>query len=102
MHRPALLLLLLTAVLLAPTVRAQVRHCTAADGSLVYTDRKCEEIGASERIVSRTKLRKHWIASSILFTSLMVNPMLITIEQGGYFNVRSIVSEPGTIVTGGL
>lgn len=51
MHRAALLLLLLLAALLAPSaVAAQVRHCTAADGSLVYTDRKCDDIGAVERI----------------------------------------------------
>jgi hypothetical protein len=51
MHRPALLLLLLIAGLLAPgAVQAQVKRCTAADGSLVYTDRKCDDIGASERL----------------------------------------------------
>jgi len=51
MHRPALLLLLFLACLCAPrVVHAQVRHCTAADGSLVYTDRKCDDIGAVERI----------------------------------------------------
>ena len=43
--------LLLAVILLAPcAVRAQVRHCTAADGSLVYTDRKCDDIGAVERL----------------------------------------------------
>ncbi len=51
MHRPALLLLLPIAGWLAPgIVHAQVKHCTAADGSLVYTDRKCDDIGATERI----------------------------------------------------
>ena len=51
MHRPALLLLLLIAGLLAPdAVLAQVKRCTAADGSLVYTDRKCDDIGATERL----------------------------------------------------
>ena len=51
MHRPALLLLLLLVCLPAPgNVQAQVKRCTAADGSLVYTDRKCDDIGASERL----------------------------------------------------
>ncbi|HSD15890.1 MAG TPA: hypothetical protein VLC71_01355 [Thermomonas sp.] len=51
MHRTALLLLFLAACLGAPrAVRAQVRHCTAADGSVVYTDRKCGDIGATERV----------------------------------------------------
>ena len=51
MHRPALLLLLLIAGLFAPgIVHAQVKRCTAADGTLVYTDRKCDDIGATERI----------------------------------------------------
>jgi hypothetical protein len=31
--------------------QAQVRRCTASDGSLVYTDRKCDDIGASERVL---------------------------------------------------
>ena len=51
MHRPALLLLLLIAGLLAPDAApAQVKRCTAADGTLVYTDRKCDDIGATERL----------------------------------------------------
>lgn len=49
MHRPALLLCLFLVCLFTPAAHAQVRHCTAADGSLVYTDRKCDDIGASER-----------------------------------------------------
>ena len=49
MHRPALLLLLIAGLLAPGTVLAQVKRCTAADGSLVYTDRKCDDIGASER-----------------------------------------------------
>ena len=51
MPRLALLLsLLLACALLPATVQAQVKRCTAADGSLVYTDRKCDDIGATERI----------------------------------------------------
>lgn len=52
MHRLILLLLLSSAcALAAPRVAlAQVRHCAVADGSIVYTDRKCEDIGATERI----------------------------------------------------
>src|SRR5688500_16767744 len=29
---------------------AQVRRCTAADGSAIFTDRKCADIGATERL----------------------------------------------------
>lgn len=32
-------------------VEAQVRQCIGGDGSLVYTDRKCEDIGGRERPV---------------------------------------------------
>ena len=49
MRRPGLflLLLLLMASLWAPgVVQAQVKRCTAADGSLVYTDRKCATTSA--------------------------------------------------------
>ena len=51
MLRLAVPLLLLAACACAPRVaQAQVRRCTAADGSLVFTDRKCQDIGASERL----------------------------------------------------
>ena len=43
-------LLLFIACLLPPCVaQAQVRQCIGGDGALVYTDRKCEDIGAVER-----------------------------------------------------
>ena len=29
---------------------AQVRRCTAADGSVIYTDQRCDVIGATERL----------------------------------------------------
>lgn len=45
---PLLLLALLLAFPAAPA-GAQVRRCSASDGTLVYTDRKCEDIGAVER-----------------------------------------------------
>lgn len=45
MPRRALLLCLLVFALPA---QAQVRHCVAADGTRVYTDRRCESVGASE------------------------------------------------------
>lgn len=34
------------------TAAAQVRTCVGADGSVVYTDRQCVDIGASERLVT--------------------------------------------------
>ena len=50
MPRNALLpLLLLTSALMLPhaSARAQVKHCVASDGTRIYTDRKCEALGAS-------------------------------------------------------
>ncbi len=44
------LLLLLACLLPAQGLHAQVRRCTAANGSLVYTDRACADIGASVRV----------------------------------------------------
>lgn len=45
---PALLLLLTTLVALAPRhATAEVRRCALPDGGTVYTDRRCEDIGAS-------------------------------------------------------
>ena len=34
----------------APPATAQVRRCTGADGTVIFTDRKCADIGASERL----------------------------------------------------
>lgn len=31
---------------------AQVHHCVAADGTLVYTDQRCDAIGAQERVAA--------------------------------------------------
>lgn len=45
-------ILLLAATFLPRAAQAQVRRCTAGDGSLVYTDRKCDDIGATERLAS--------------------------------------------------
>src|SRR5215218_8844018 len=44
--RPIALLVLLCASLPAC---AEVRHCVAADGTSVFTDRRCEDIGAVQR-----------------------------------------------------
>ena len=53
MYRLALVsFLLLTAAFLPHVAQAQVRRCTTADGGLVYTDRKCDDIGATERVVT--------------------------------------------------
>lgn len=54
MHRILLasLLLLAAAACLPHAAQAQVRRCTSDDGNLVYTDRKCADIGATERIYS--------------------------------------------------
>ncbi len=45
-------LVCLSSLALPHVVQAQVRRCTAGDGSLIYTDRKCDDIGATERIAS--------------------------------------------------
>ncbi|MGV8944422.1 hypothetical protein [Thermomonas sp.] len=51
MHRILLAsLILLVAACLSHAAQAQVRRCTASDGSLVYTDRKCTDIDATERV----------------------------------------------------
>lgn len=53
MLRLALLLSLMLIMNCVPvTAGAQVRRCTGGDGALVYTDRKCEDIGAIERLAS--------------------------------------------------
>ena len=48
---PALLLLTALSLPAWPVqVQAQVRRCTSADGGTIYTDRKCAEIDAVERV----------------------------------------------------
>jgi|SRR5690606_17738950 len=49
-HACALLLLLSAPALYAPPAQAQIRRCVAADGTHLYTDRACADIGASERL----------------------------------------------------
>ena len=48
---PISLLLLACCALLAPAgvLRAQVRRCTMPDGTTVFTDRRCTDLGATER-----------------------------------------------------
>ena len=41
---------LLPAIGWMPPAPAQVRRCSLPDGSLIYTDRQCETIGARERL----------------------------------------------------
>ena len=43
-------------LLAAPTgpARAEVRRCTATDGTTVFTDRRCEDVGAIARVPSGT------------------------------------------------
>jgi hypothetical protein len=53
MHRILLAsLLLLIAAYMPHAAQAQVRRCTASDGNLIYTDRKCEDIGGTDRLSS--------------------------------------------------
>ena len=53
MHRIFLAsFMLLAAACLPHAAHAQVRRCTSGDGSLIYTDRKCADIGATERLSS--------------------------------------------------
>lgn len=42
-------------------VQAQVRHCVAPDGTQIFTDRKCEELGASasQPPVSQTRSARY-------------------------------------------
>lgn len=44
------LLLLAVLALGALPVKAQVRRCTASDGSTIFTDRRCQDLGAAERL----------------------------------------------------
>jgi hypothetical protein len=44
-----LLLALIACTLRAAPVQAQVRRCVSPTGELIYTDRQCNEIGATER-----------------------------------------------------
>ena len=49
----AIALLLLACTCLPHPAEAQVRQCISLDGTSVYTDRKCEDIGATERQASQ-------------------------------------------------
>lgn len=47
---PLLSLLLALAALTAPAHAQQIRRCTGADGQTVFTDRRCDELGATARV----------------------------------------------------
>jgi hypothetical protein len=44
------LLLPILALAACGTAHAQVRRCTTGDGNTVYTDRRCQDVGAVERL----------------------------------------------------
>lgn len=46
----ALILLLIASIWMSRPALSQVRRCTAANGALIYTDRTCADIDATERI----------------------------------------------------
>lgn len=48
--RALALLLLLVLPALAPAAQGQIRRCVTEDGSHVYTDRACKDLGATERV----------------------------------------------------
>ena len=45
-----LVMCLLLAIVWTPSAQAQVKRCSLPDGSLIYTDRQCADIGAQERV----------------------------------------------------
>ena len=45
-----LVMCLLLAIVWTPPAQAQVKRCSLPDGSLIYTDRQCADIGAQERV----------------------------------------------------
>jgi hypothetical protein len=47
------LVLALAAFVLAPAARAEVHRCNTPDGTAVFTDRRCSDIGAVERAPDR-------------------------------------------------
>lgn len=47
---PLWTLALISGFCMTDTAQAQVRRCSAGDGTTVYTDRKCEDIGAIDRM----------------------------------------------------
>ncbi len=58
--------LLLLLVLIALPAAAQVRRCTGPDGTTIFTDRQCQDLGAVERV-------PHAAASDVAQTHLYRN-----------------------------
>ena len=53
MRAPSLILLLLC-MCAAPAAAQKVNRCTGADGATVFSDRRCEDLGAIDRLPPRT------------------------------------------------
>lgn len=58
LHRVRLLLPLML-LLACGIAQAQIRRCTATDGTTIYTDRRCQDVGAIERLPDATQQGSH-------------------------------------------
>jgi hypothetical protein len=88
LHRPCVLALALLALLpvLPSVAQAEVRRCTAADGSLLYTDRRCEDLGATPR-VTRAPVQS---AGRLLRTTCARNLQDLTYEMTSAIDQRDV------------
>jgi hypothetical protein len=65
MPPPAFLHLSLLLLLLGcGTAQAQIRRCTGSDGTTIYTDRRCQDLGAVERIPDASGARRGRMAAN--------------------------------------
>lgn len=54
MRTPPSILLLLCLCAAAPAAAQKINRCTGADGTTVFSDRRCEDLGAIDRLPPRT------------------------------------------------
>ena len=99
---PALLLLTVAALALPQRAQAQINRCTAPDGTSIYTDRDCRQVGAVERLprdrAAASRNRYRGCARSI---HQLIQEMTAAIDAGDVNRLAGVYHWPGTSTRGG-
>ena len=100
---PALLLLSVAALALPQRAQAQINRCTAPDGTSIYTDRDCRQVGAVERLprdraAAASQNRYRGCPRSI---HQLIQEMTAAIDAGDVNRLAGVYHWPGTSTRGG-
>ncbi|MGY0634027.1 DUF4124 domain-containing protein [Luteimonas sp. A478] len=100
---PTLLLFAIATLALPRPAQAQINRCTAPDGTSIYTDRDCSQMGAVERLprdrtAAASQNRYRGCARSI---HQLIREMTAAIDAGDVNRLAGVYHWPGTSTRGG-